>query len=588
MTVRPSVLIVEDNNQKRDLLSRRLAAYGYAVAVASNGNDALPRLTPAGCDLVLLGTEMPGRNRLDLLTHVRATWSSVELPVLVLSLRPDGPEVLEALRLGANDCVTEPIESPVAFARISAHIAHKQANEALRAAEDRLALLSRKADDGLPGRRTFLDQIDDALKGHDRSPGAAFAVLVLELDRVRMVSGSLGSEMADRLLDRVGQRLQETLRPGAPADDHAFTLARMGGHEFAVLLDHIAGARDAVLAAVRLRQALERPFDIDGHQLFTSASVGITVSTFGYQHSEDVLRDATTALHRAQLDPTSGCELFDPAMRDQAVARLRLETDLRQGIDENAFVVHYQPIVELESGRIVGFEALVRWNHPRRGLLGPDDFLDVAEDTGMIVAIGRQVLIESCRQMAAWQREFGDRAPKSICVNVSTRQFADTDLAGEVEAILTETGLSASRLKLEITESAFIADVPAAQVTLKRLQALGVEWSLDDFGTGYSSLNHLHQLQVNTVKIDRSFVSRLGVEDAGTEMVRIIVALAHNLSMNVVAEGVESAEQHARLRSLGCEFTQGFHFSAPVDVRAAEKLIAAQPWAEDAPACGAG
>ena len=257
--------------------------------------------------------------------------------------------------------------------------------------------------------------------------------------------------------------------------------------------------------AERLRRALEKPFDIEGHQLFTSATVGIAISTTGYRCPEEILRDATTALHRAQVETTTSCELFDPAMRDRAVARLQLETDLRNGIEQNAFVVHYQPIISLASGRITGFEALVRWRHPTRGLLQPIEFIKAAEDTGMIVQIGRLTLVESCRQMVAWQRQFGAAAPGVMCVNVSSRQFVDVDLASEVEAILRETGLPPSNLKLEITESAFIGDVQAAQVILKRLQSIGVEWSIDDFGTGYSSLSHLHQLKVDT-REDRSIL----------------------------------------------------------------------------------
>jgi len=265
-------------------------------------------------------------------------------------------------------------------------------------------------------------------------------------------------------------------------------------------------------------------------------------------------------------------------MRDRAVARLRLETDLRNGVEQNAFVVHYQPIIARETGRIDGFEALARWHHPTRGIVQPLEFIQVAEDTGMIVPIGRIVLTQACRQMQAWQRQFGPLAPGVMCVNVSSRQFAEANLASDVEAILRETGLHPSKLKLEITESAFIGDVRTAQVTLNRLQALGVRWSIDDFGTGYSSLSHLHQLRVNTVKIDRSFVSRIGADAHGAEMVRVIVALAHTLSMDVVAEGVESEEEFGHLRALGCEYMQGFHFSKPVDVREAGRLIASQPW----------
>jgi diguanylate cyclase (GGDEF)-like protein len=578
MSGRPALLIVDDNENNRDVLSRRLALKGYDVAVAAGGDEALGRIASESFDLILLDVEMPGMSGFDVLSRVRESHSATELPVIMVTARTEGADVVEAFRLGANDYVTKPIDFPVALARIGTHVSHRRAIEDLHESRERLALAMQAANDGLANRALFVELLDRAIKRTTRRPGYAFAVLVLEVDRFRMVSGSLGSVTADRLLVSVAQRLQAGLRSTDAVERPGFTLARLGGNEFTVLLDDISGARDAVRVAMRLRHVLEKPFDVDGYQLFTSATVGIAVSTTGYQHPEEILRDATTALHRAQHDSTSSCELFDPMMRDQAVARLRLETDLRHGIEAGAFVVHYQPIVSLGSGRIEGFEALVRWNHPARGIVGPVEFMDVAEDTGMIVPIGRQVLGKACRQMAMWQRQFGDLAPASICVNVSARQFAESNLADEVEAVLHETGLSASCLKLEITESAFIGDVGAAQVTLKRLQSIGVEWSLDDFGTGYSSLNHLHQLHVNTVKIDRSFVSRLGVDEGGTEMVRVIVALAHNLSMDVVAEGVESEDQWVRLRALGCEFTQGFHFSRPVDAAAAEALIAAQPW----------
>ena len=313
--------------------------------------------------------------------------------------------------------------------------------------------------------------------------------------------------------------------------------------------------------AERLRSALREPFDIDGHQMFTSAAVGITVSTTGYARPEDALQDAAIALHRAKAEAATSCELFDPTMRERAVSRLRVETDLRHAIDRREFEVRYQPIVALATGSIAGFEALARWRHPSRGLLSPAEFIAVAEDTGMIRQLERLILAESCRRMAEWQQRFGAQAPGVMCVNVSSRQLAQADLAGEIEAVLRETGLEPCRLKLEITESAFIDDVRGAEATLGRVHALGVEWSLDDFGTGYSSLSYLHRLQADTVKIDRSFVSRMGGED-GSEMVRAIVALAHNLGMDVVAEGVETSGQLSQLLALGCEYAQGFYFSS--------------------------
>jgi EAL domain-containing protein (putative c-di-GMP-specific phosphodiesterase class I) len=260
------------------------------------------------------------------------------------------------------------------------------------------------------------------------------------------------------------------------------------------------------------------------------------------------------------------------------MSRLQVETDLRNAIDNRAFELHYQPIVSLRTGQITGFEALVRWRHPVRGLVSPADFIPIAEDTGMIVDIGRLTLAESCRQMAAWLARFGAAAPRVMCANVSSRQFAEANLMKEIAATLEQTGLSASNLKLEITESAFINDVPAAQVTLNRARSMGVEWSLDDFGTGYSSLSYLHRLHVGTLKVDRSFVSGIGLDDNSSQMVSAIVALAHTLGMEVVAEGVETAEQYAHLKALGCEYAQGYYFSKPVDTAAADRLIALQPW----------
>jgi predicted signal transduction protein with EAL and GGDEF domain len=380
----------------------------------------------------------------------------------------------------------------------------------------------------------------------------------------------------------VARRLQACLRAtdALTHGGHGFTLARLGGDEFTVLLDDISDASDAVRVADRLREALQRPFEVEGQQVFVTASAGITISSSGYTDPEDVLRDAAIALQRAKEGTSTRCELFDVGMRDRAVARLRVETDMRQAIERGAFEVFYQPIIAVRGGTLAGFEALVRWRHPTQGLIDPADFIPIAEDTEMIVLIGRQVLMQSCQQMVAWQQRFGDAAPRVMCVNVSSRQFADADLTGVIEAVLAESGLSPSSLKLEITESAFLGDIRSAQLTLGRLRTLGVAWSLDDFGTGYSSLSYLHRLHVDTVKVDRSFVSRIGLDD-GSEMVRAIAAIAHNMGMDVVAEGVETIEQLELLRAIGCEYAQGFYFSRPVDMTTATGLIASSPWRDD-------
>ncbi len=432
---------------------------------------------------------------------------------------------------------------------------------------------------GLPNRVLFLDLLERAISRSTRRKDYQFALVILGLDRFKTVSHSLGLSVADRLLVEVAHRLQVCLRAtdAVSCGGHGFTLARLGGDEFTVLLDDIDDASDAVRVAERLREALQRPFEMEGQQLFVTASAGITVSSSGYKEPEDVLRDAAIALHRAKAGSATRCELFDVGMRDRAVSRLRVETDMRQAIERGAFEVFYQPIVAVRGGKLAAFEALVRWRHPTQGLIDPSDFIPIAEDTEMIVLIGRQVLAQSCQQMAAWQRRFGAAAPRLMCVNVSSKQFADADLTGEIEAVLAESGLEPSCLKLEITESAFLGDIRSAQVTLRHLRALGVAWSLDDFGTGYSSLSYLHRLHVDTVKVDRSFVSRIGLDD-GSEMVRAIAAIAHNMGMDVVAEGVETAEQLEWLRTIGCEYAQGFYFSRAIDASAATELIVSAPW----------
>jgi diguanylate cyclase (GGDEF)-like protein/PAS domain S-box-containing protein len=691
-----SILVVDDNELNRDALSCLLRLQQYDVDVAGDGEQALSVLASRSFDLVLLDVEMPGVSGLEVLTRIRATRNDTDLPVIMVTARSQGPDIVEAFRLGANDYLTKPIDCPVALARIGTHLSHKRVVEKLRESQERYTLAVNGANDGLwdwnlgtnevywsprwkamlgyaecevgitpdewldrlhqddwtrvrqsvgahiahgnghyesehrlrhrdgtfrwvlcraaairndaglatrfagsltditnakladsltglPNRVLFIDLLERAISRSKRRRDYQFALVILGLDRFKTVSNSLGLSMADRVLVEVADRLQVCLRAtdAVTRGGHGFTLARLGGDEFTVLLDDIDDASDAVRVAERLREALQRPFDIDGQQLFVTASAGITVSSSGYQEPEGVLRDAAIALHRAKAGSATRCELFDVGMRDRAVSRLRVETELRQAIERGAFEVFYQPIVAVRGGGLAAFEALVRWRHPTQGLIDPADFIPIAEDTEMIVLIGRQVLAQSCQQMAAWQRRFGAAAPRLMCVNVSSKQFGDTDLTGEIEAVLAESGLEPSCLKLEITESAFLGDIRSAQVTLRHLRALGVAWSLDDFGTGYSSLSYLQRLHVDTVKVDRSFVSRIGLDD-GSEMVRAIAAIAHNMGMDVVAEGVETAEQLEWLRAIGCEYAQGFYFSRPVDMSAATAMIASAPWLDDA------
>jgi diguanylate cyclase (GGDEF)-like protein/PAS domain S-box-containing protein len=429
---------------------------------------------------------------------------------------------------------------------------------------------------GLPNRALFIDRLRRALLRIERHPDSAFGVVLVDLDRFKLVNDSLGHGIGDQLLIAVASRLETMLRPGD-------TVARLGGDEFVLLLDELSGIDNAVLLANRIQRRLAEPFMLNGQEAFTTASLGIALSGTGYARAEDLLRDADIALHRAKALGTARHEVFDATMRVRAVTRQGLETDLRRALDRHEFRLHYQPIVSLRSGSIVGFEALMRWAHPDRGLVSPAEFIPVAEETGMIVAIGEWGLHEACRRMRTWQERFRVDPPLTISVNLSGKQFAQTDLSERVETLLGRVGLAPGSLKIEITESVLMENPEAVAATLARLKALATKISVDDFGTGYSSLSYLHRFPIDTLKIDRSFVMLMQPNGDGSEIVRTIITLAHSLGMDVIAEGVETLEQLAGLASLGCEYGQGYYFSKPVSDDEATALLDAAPrWSQAA------
>jgi diguanylate cyclase (GGDEF)-like protein len=419
---------------------------------------------------------------------------------------------------------------------------------------------------GLPNRAMFIQLLQAEIESSSRRHGHMFAVLFLDLDRFKNINDSLGHTHGDLLLVAFAERLERTLRP-------IDTLARFGGDEFAILLSGMSDATDAVRVAKRIQDELSQPFVLDKNSAFATASIGIALSSSGYDRPDDILRDADIAMYRAKENGKARYELFDHGMHARAVLRLQLESDLRQAIENKEFCVYYQPIVSLQTGRLAGLEALVRWNHPRRGLVSPADFIPVAEETGLIVPIGQWVLNEACAQVRQWQLDSPSHRSLSLSVNLSARQVAQPDLLDRIKEALTNSKLNPHCLKLEITESVVMDNAEAAALMFKQLRSLGVQLSIDDFGTGYSSLSYLHRFPLNYLKIDRSFVMRL-TTDNDNAIVRTISTLARNLGMEVIAEGIETEEQYQQLKMLGCEYGQGFLFSRPVNNEVVQHLLA--------------
>jgi diguanylate cyclase (GGDEF)-like protein/PAS domain S-box-containing protein len=422
---------------------------------------------------------------------------------------------------------------------------------------------------GLPNRALFMDRLGMAIAHAKRRLSYTYAVLFIDLDRFKNVNDSLGHSVGDELLIAVARRLESCLRPGD-------TVARLGGDEFTILLDEVADVDQAVHVAQRLHREMALPFKVQGHEVFVTMSLGITLGAGGhYDRPEEVLRDADTAMYGAKTSGKARDAVFDYRMHDRAVALLELETDLRRAVERSEFVIYYQPIVSLASGKIDAFEALLRWRHPRRGLLSPDSFVPVAEDTGLIVPIGWWVLHEACRQLADWQALPWTGENLAVTVNLSGKQFMQADLVERVEEILRTTGIRAGSLRLEMTESTIMEQADEAVEKLLALRRLGVKLYIDDFGTGYSSLSYLHRLPVDALKIDRSFISEMDSEAERAEIVGTIVTLARTLRMDVAAEGIETAEQVSRLRALACHYGQGYFFSEPLGSVAAGGLIEA-------------
>ncbi len=420
----------------------------------------------------------------------------------------------------------------------------------------------------LPNRALFLDQIEASIARVNRQKDQMFAVLLFGLDRFKNINDSHGYTIGDQLLIEVAERLRNRVRPFD-------MVARLGGDMFAILLANVRNFGDVIRVTERLHTEIKHPVKIYDYEIYPTASIGITIGKTGFEKPEDILREADTAMHKAKGLGKACYVIFDETMHTQATSHLQLENGLRQAIQKKEFLLNYQPIVLSDTGEIVGFEALLRWKFPEKGLVSPNEFIPLAEESGLIIPIGRWVLLEACRQMHAWHKQFPEKSHLTISVNVSMKQFTP-DLIETIKQILSETGLNPGSLKLEITESAIMKNPEIAANVFSQLKELDIKVQMDDFGTGYSSLGYLYTFPLDTLKIDRSFIKSMCDNEPTMEIVKTIISMAHNMKMDVIAEGVETIEQLEELRKLKSDYYQGYWFSKPLGKEEAEKLLEEQ------------
>ena len=595
-----NILIVDDIADNLRVLSSTLTAQGYRVRCAKNGATALTGAKKILPDLILLDIKMPDLDGYQVCRQLKSDPQTQNIPVIFISALNELLDKVKAFEVGAVDYITKPFQVEEVLIRVvnqlelqaakaEIHLLNQQleqkiqertaqleaANQQLQQEiSERQAALqkSQRVEQqlihdalhdsltGLANRALLMERIDFCIRHAKRNPDYLFALLFIDLDRFKAINDSLGHLVGDRLLIAIAQLLPQGLREND-------TVARLGGDEFVILLHDVHELSDVTKIARRIQFQLRSPFSLEDQIVFTSASIGIALNSTGYDNSSQMLRDADIAMYRAKEKGKARYEVFDQAMYVNTLKTIELERDLRLALRRNEFLLHYQPIISLTDRMLVGFEALIRWHHPQQGFISPAEFIPIAEETGLILAIGDWVLAQACQQMSSWQRQFAS-IPNidslKMSVNVASQQLQEPTFIQKLDRLLLDTGLDGNCLRLEITERVLVDSKQNTKNTLKQIKQRKIKLSIDDFGTGYSSLSYLHRFPIDNLKIDRSFVDNIDSDVESNEIVKTIITLAHTLKMDAIAEGIETNQQLDCLKALDCEYAQGYLFAKPL------------------------